>query len=283
MPSEVQLLGFQNPTLFSCYNRGMTDNSSIADRIRLAAPTLRSIAESLLQSQFKTPTFDALIDVRSQIRPLTDALSSFERRLRPFSDLAARMKQADRLKEAGWIPHPALPVDELVASETDLGKISSRVQLYINGHKEDICQLLTRRFHTYDIQEDTLDMCNAVVQGHRLELFPLIVPSVFSEVERCARDVLGESSRHHGKKIIDNFVSLINDLPISRFDVVQMQILILMEDFIYETIAPGADTSLPHRHGAQHGIIRFNTSQASLNAIFLLDFVLQCCDAIRKS
>jgi hypothetical protein len=169
----------------------MVDNSSLADRIHPVAPAVRSIAESLLQSQFKTPTFDALIDVRSLIRPLTDALSSFERRLGPFSDLAARMTQADRLKQAGWIPHPALPVDKLVASETDLGKISTRVQLYIYDNKEEVYELLTRRFYTYHIQKDTLDLCNAVIRGHRLELFPLVVPSVFSEVERCARGVWG--------------------------------------------------------------------------------------------
>jgi hypothetical protein len=51
------------------------------------------------------------------------------------------------------------------------------VQLYIDGNKEEVYELLTRRFYNYDIQKDTLNLCNAVIRGHRLELFPMIVPS----------------------------------------------------------------------------------------------------------
>jgi hypothetical protein len=242
-----------------------------------------TIAELFFKSQFKTPTLDALIDVKSVIHPIADALSSFERKLGPFTDLAALMAQADLLKDAGWIPHPALPIKDLVAAETDISKIRCTVQLHVDSNKEEIYELLTKRFADYTLHEETSELCDAVIRGHRYGLFPLITPSVFSEIERCARIALGASPKQKSKKIIDGFVSKINNIPISHFDVVQVQSLILMEDFIYETITPGSDVALPHRHGAQHGIVRFNTSRDSLNAIFLLDFVLQCCDAIQQS
>lgn len=266
----------------------------------------RGLAETI-RNQLKIPNLDALFDIRSETstlaqtierqfalpsfvanittetRALAETLQSFERNTALFTDLAAVMRQADRLKEAGWIPHPALPIRELVASETNPQQISDSVQSYVNNNREHICQLLTNRFSTYTTPQGTLQLCNAVIQAHRLELFPLIVPSVFAEIELCARAALGVSRRQHGKKIIDSFCAKINDLPISAFDIVQFHTFVLMEDYVYKSITSDAEVSLPHRHGSQHGLTRFNTSRDCFNAMFLLDFVLQSCEQIQKS
>jgi hypothetical protein len=253
----------------------------------------RGLAETL-QKQFAAPLFEAaaLIDIKSATRGIAEMLQGFERSLAPFSerfkrsmalfsDVAALMEQADHLTEAGWIPHPALPIKTLVGSDTNPHQISERVTAYVDANREHLYAIIADRFSTYTIPQDTLALCNAAIEAHRLNLFPLIVPAVFAEIERCARAALGLTTKHRGKKIIDNFVARINDLPASAFNIVQFPTLILMEEVIYESIAFDDEVYFPHRHGSQHGIIRFNTSRDCLNSIFLLDFVLQSCEAIQ--
>jgi hypothetical protein len=254
----------------------MTDDATPSNVTHHSTGAAQSLAEVLLRSQFKIASglTEAL---RSQFQ-----IPSFASQFK-IASFVGVLQQADRLKEAGWIPHPALPVKELVASKTDTTQLSDCVQLYVDNNREQIYEVMSNRFSTYTISKDTLKLCNAAIQAHRLELFPLIVPSVFAEIELCARAVLGFSTQQYGKKIIDNFVSRVNDLPISAFDIVQIHTLVLMDDFIYKSITPNSQVSLPHRHGSQHGIIRFNTGRDCLNAIFLLDFVLQSCDAIQNS
>jgi hypothetical protein len=268
-------------------------------RSQFAAPRFDALSATrglgdALRSQFAAPRFKpALIDIKSATHSIAEMLQGVERSvahfsegversLALFSDVATLMKQADQLTEAGWIPHPALPIKALVGSETNPTQISARVKFYVDDNIEQLYAVLTNRFTTYNITEDTLALCNAVIRAHRLELFPLIVPAVFAEIERCARNALGSSTKQHGKKIIDNFVARINDLPASAFNIVQFPTLVLMEDFIYESISLDTEVSFPHRHASQHGIIRFNTPRDCLNAIFLLDFVLQSSDALQK-
>jgi hypothetical protein len=193
------------------------------------------------------------------------------------------MKQADHLTDSGWIPHPVLPIKDLVGEDTGSESISERVQLFVDNQREKIYEVMVNRFSAYTIPKDTLALCKAVIQAHRLELFPLIVPAIFAEIESCARASLGISTKQRGKKIIDNFVARINDLPASTFDIVQFPTLMLLEDFIYSPIHSDTEIYFPNRHGSQHGLIRFNTGRHCLNAIFLLDFVLQSCDAIQLS
>jgi hypothetical protein len=250
---------------------GLTDFTSVT----------RGLAETL-QKQFAAPHFEAgLIDIKSATRGIAEMFHGFHRSMALFSDVAALMEQADHLTEAGWIPHPALPIKELVRSDTNQQIISERVTAYVDANREQLYSIITKRFSTYTIPQDTLKLCDAVIKAHRLELFPLIVPAVFTEIERCARAALRLTTKHRGKKIIDNFVARINDLPASAFNIVQFPTLILMEEFIYESISFDDEVSFPHRHGSQHGIIRFNSSRDCLNAIFLLDFVLQSCEAIQ--
>jgi hypothetical protein len=58
----------------------------------------------------------------------------------------------------------------------------------------------------------------------------------------------------------------------------------LMAVHSYEKIKTPAERDrlkeMPHRHGALHGLIGYESSRDSLNALFLLDFVLAACHAI---
>jgi hypothetical protein len=218
---------------------------------------------------------DAMRPVGVDLRGIVDGM-------RPFHDVFVLIGQADRLKDAGWIPHPALPIRDLVGSETDSGVIASNVERYVRDNREAIYAALSGRYAAYSSDLGSPKLREHVVEAHRAELYSLIVPAIFPEIERCARSALGFSTTKRGKKVIDNFVLKINDLPVSAFEVTQLGALTLIDEFIYKSYAPGADIGIPHRHGAEHGLDQYDTSRTCLNAMFLLDFVLGACQALHK-
>jgi hypothetical protein len=199
-----------------------------------------------------------------------------------FAEISTQLKQARTLRQIGWIPHPVLPIQKLAGSETEPNALSHFIRDYINNNSETLYSDLMARFADYSLERGTYDLCEAVIKAHRSQLFPLIVLATFSEIEYCARDALGFSAAQYGKKIIDNFIEKIFHLPVSRFHFSQLETLILMRDFMYEsTRVVVGNVTIPHRHGSQHGIVRYFDSQTCLNAIFLLDFVLRARDVMR--
>ena len=100
-------------------------------RSRFAAAQFH-LAETL-RGQFVLPRFEALIDIKSITHGIAETLQSYEREMSLYSDVAVLMEQADRVTAAGWIPHPALPIKELVGPETDTGKIAQKAYPSASG------------------------------------------------------------------------------------------------------------------------------------------------------
>jgi hypothetical protein len=200
-----------------------------------------------------------------------------------FAKVGTQLKQARILREIGWIPHPAVPIQNFAGSETDPNALSPIVKQYVDNNLETIYSILATRFAEYSLEKETAALCDSAIKAHRLQLFPLIVPATFSEIEHRARDALGFSQDKYGKKVIDNFIAKVFHLPVSQFHFSQLETLILMEDFMYgSTTKVGiGNVTIPHRHGSQHGIVRYSDSQTCLNAIFLLDFVLRAREVMK--
>jgi hypothetical protein len=115
----------------------------------------------------------------------------------------------------------------------------------------------------------------------------LIVPAVFPEIERCARDVLGLGAGKGPKAVINALTEGIGNLSISEIGSLHaLSALSMMDEYFYESIKSESDADkfkgMIHRHGSQHGLLRYSESRDCLNAMFLFDFVLLGCDALRK-
>jgi hypothetical protein len=199
----------------------------------------------------------------------------------------ALIRQIELLNKVHWIAHPALPIGDLIGEQSDPEIIGKTVADYVEQHLEDIYQILEIRFSSYNSGDQTKAFALELVEAHRHRLFHLIVPAVFPEVERCARDVFGLGAGKGAQVVINALTEGINNLTISEIGSIHaLSVLSMMEEYFYESIYSETDAdkfkSMIHRHGSQHGLLRYSESRDCLNAIFLFDFVLLGCDALRK-
>lgn len=200
-----------------------------------------------------------------------------------FSDVMAKHEQAKRLRIAGWLPHPILPIDTLVGSEKNPDRIRATVAEYFEAHRDDIYAALLARFSGYTIEAHACHVAKEAVAAHRINNFRLIVPAVFPEIERCARTTLGLGSKRNP---VRDVVALIEkDVPISEMDpFLAIEAIELLANQMYKSINTPEEydrvKDMPHRHGALHGLIGYETERDGLNALFLLDFVLTACQVL---
>jgi len=199
-----------------------------------------------------------------------------------FSDVMAKHEQAKRLRLAGWIPHPVLPIDDLVGPTKDPQTLRAAVEEYVEFYREDIYANLLARFEAYKIELYACRLGEQAVAAHRANLFLLVVPAIFPEIERCARTVLGlgagskEKSKEKKKAPVEVLVERMEELPLSKMDAFLAIEAIELLDKMYKR----GVKDMPHRHGALHGLMKYESSRDGLNALFMLDFVLTACQAI---
>jgi hypothetical protein len=216
-------------------------------------------------------------------RPCSGAMMTFTSL---FADIMALHEQAARMRRAGWLAHPVLPISELVGPETDPTRIQAAVDVHVAKQREEIYAALTARFSEYTIEPHACEIGKDAIVAHRMELYRLIVPAVFPEIERCGRMTFGLGTNKQGKAVVDRLIARMKELPLSELDpFLAMEAIELMETQMYAGIRSPADIArfqeLPHRHGSQHGLSQYERSRDGLNAIFLLDFVLLACAALR--
>jgi hypothetical protein len=152
----------------------------------------------------------------------------------------------------------------------------------------DIYEFLDRRFSSYNCGDQTRAFALQLVKAHRHRLFHLIVPAVFPEIERCARDVLWLGAGKKPRAVINALNEGIGNLTIPQIGSLHaLFALSMIDEYCYESIRSESDADkfkgMIHRHGSQHGLLRYSESRDCLNAMFLFDFVLLGCDALRSA
>jgi hypothetical protein len=270
--SKLAVLAFQNDLLKSAQiieRAAREANERLSEMAKQMANSSQGIHQQL--AALTSGTLDATDQLR---KVCSDVYRSFVNPL----------EQASRLSSAGWIPHRLLPLGKLVGTEMDPSAISEAVSAYVANNRPRIYATLRESFTSHAIEPYTCQVCLDAVTAHENGLFRLVVPSIFPEIERCARTAL-KLRAAHGKKIIERLVTQIEKLtPIGPDAIMMLEILDLLESHIYESVRSEDDAerlrAIPNRHGYQHGWSRSETSRDGLNALFLADSVLAACAAI---
>jgi hypothetical protein len=204
-----------------------------------------------------------------------------------YVEETAKMRAIDLLGQAHWLAHPALPVYDLLVGEDELPEVGRLVEAYVTEHPDEIYACLRARFESYALDQATHRFALELVEAHRRQLFSLIVPAVFPEIERCARGVLGEREKS-AANIIKELNKRIGNLLVPDFNSLEaLAVYDRMEDYFYQSTKSIRNISdyqnIIHRHATLHGLLRYNQSRDGLNAIFLFDFVLLACDVLKKN
>lgn len=250
---------------------------------RAAIDQLAEFAKQVQVSIF--PAASWVVDLALKIAPAVPPIASWVVDLgSQFAPALQQIRQIELLTEAGWVAHPALAVGDIVEGH-DPGEVRRAVEDYVEQHRDELYDTLDGRFRSYRIDDQKRSFALQLIEAHRHGLFHLIVPAVFPEIERCAREVLGLGAGKGSKIVIAALTERIGNLPISKIGVLHtLSALSLMDEYFYKTIRPEGDSDqfrgMIHRHGSQDGLLRYSSSRDCLNAIFLLDFVLLGCDAL---
>jgi hypothetical protein len=276
--------------------RQMTDQFAAIQPIKFDVPRWIE-GLSLDTDHFKAMNaiFEPMASAAATLAPIFNLERQLESIVRPVASFATKMaptfvlmRQIETMNKGDWIAHPALPVGELVGDETDAIQVGLRVTDYVEENHEAICDALHKRFSSYDHDDDAKAFAIELIKAYRSGLYRLIVPAVFPEIERCARGTLGLGAGNETRVVFDTLNRKLGNLPISKIGSLHaMFALFMLDDYFYKSFRSDSEAAnfgrMIHRHGSQHGLLRYNESRDCLTAIFLFDFILLGCAAIRDA
>jgi hypothetical protein len=172
---------------------------------------------------------------------LTRGQTELRAALMPAASWFAVIQQIKLLNEARWIAHPALPIGDLIGEQSDPEKVGETVVDYVEQHLQEIYEILESRFSNYNSGDQTKAFALELVQAHRHGLFHLIVPAVFPEIERCARNVLGLGAGKKPQAVINALTEEIDNLTISKIGSLHALSALLMIEYFYKSIYSESD------------------------------------------
>ena len=289
-----RLKSFKLPVLTSweTTRQQMSGGARFPDQIKLPAFTAlgtmnKQLAElqALLRSM-RIPVQSQITDFIAGQKRYEELIGSFMRPVERLTPHFRAIRQIDMLKDANWIAHPALSVENIVGEETDPEQVGEAMSKFVDENDDLICRTLQDSFSKQQ-EVETRTFALGLVDTYRNGLFRQVVFSVFPEIERCARETLGLGAGIRPSKVIKALTAGLDDLPVSRIDwLYVVPALVLLDGYLYESIRSDSDAErfrhLINRHGSQHGLLIYNTKRDALNALFLLDLVLDGCVAIRE-
>ena len=210
---------------------------------------------------------------------IVDALpSALKLIIKPFPTLVH--PRAQLASELGWVVHHSLPLDLLDnVHDDDLDEAIMDHYRETWGHFRRETELDT---HSYLVDQDTKETVIQVLHAHEYGLYRLVPRTLMAEIERVIRLQLRDKIVDSRLKVKETILSEVDELPMSSFHDLtssMMQYEALAEH-LYERIKDEkdrsrfADSPIPNRHAAVHGLVPYSSEKSSLNSIFLMDFVL---------
>lgn len=278
--------------------RGLTISPPVLPRITFPGLGLVSFMR-LTVPVVKVPAVAALLprivtdpDFMKATRALQESLAAVGRITEPMRRFSAFMAEAGRrqrlLEASGWLPHYTTPFE--VFDETDDPvEIASRIEGHYTDHWTEIRASFEAHLANYAIDDQAKAVFVQALQLHEAGFYRAVSPLLFPEVERIARMQLhdgklsGFASQHRLRELAGE-LCLDETLPGGMHSLHLYQRL---DEHLYanvnttEQLEAARKDSVPNRHAVLHGLVAYETRQASLNGLIMVDFVLQVFSALK--
>lgn len=194
--------------------------------------------------------------------------------------IAAERARVKRILDAGYLPNRHVDWTKLHADvpEDDFG---SNIEALVHDNWDEIeARFLENDYGDLD-GDDSIAVMREALIAHRAGLYRAVVRLVMPEIERSVRLHFGDG-RVNDTKIPAEFMKETAELPAGivfgisgGYDTFRY-----IEENLYASVrtpdllADYAANPIPNRHATVHGLLPYNSWQASVNAIFVLDFYL---------
>lgn len=197
-------------------------------------------------------------------------------------DLARMEQKTSTLNANGWIPHPTIPLDLLPESPENEYETSENIISYFDAHWDEVQNIFIGNLDTYKADDCTKDILLQILHAHGQRHYHLVVCGVFPEMERITREALKltpTKSLSKQKELCKRILEIpLHEIPASWHFV--LRLINHLEGHLYKNInninslKSLEENKIPNRHASMHGMVMYNSVQSSLNAIFLLDYML---------
>ncbi len=189
--------------------------------------------------------------------------------------------------KTGWVVHQTLPTTLLEEASED--NLDGAIMTHYQEKWVEVRREIELATSGYLVDRDSKETMKQALKAHELDLYRLVPRAMMAEIERAARVQLREELVGR-PNIKETILSGVDDLPISSFyDLTSVMIQYdTLEKHVYEQIgnendrSQFADSPIPNRHAAIHGLVPYSSEKISLNSIFLADFVFQMITEIKR-
>ena len=194
--------------------------------------------------------------------------------------------KAQAAREMGWVVHHTLPT--WLLDETEEEDLDKAITNYYKTQWEEVRRSIEANAAEYLIGRDSRELMKEGLEAHEMRLYRLVPRSLLPEIEAVIRKEL--SGKSFGQLDMAREIEKLAEVPalyvrnlssaLIEFDALQRHLYVTILDDA--TRREFADTEIPNRHAAIHGIIAYASEKSSLNSIFLTDFVLQMISAMKR-
>ena len=172
--------------------------------------------------------------------------------------------------------------------ETEEEDLDKAITNYYKTQWEEVRRSIEANAAEYLIGRDSRELMKEGLEAHEMRLYRLVPRSLLPEIEAVIRKEL--SGKSFGQLDMAREIEKLAEVPalyvrnlssaLIEFDALQRHLYVTILDDA--TRREFADTEIPNRHAAIHGIIAYASEKSSLNSIFLTDFVLQMISAMKR-
>ncbi|WP_018995165.1 hypothetical protein [Thioalkalivibrio sp. ALJ2] len=242
-----------------------------------------------------SPIAGVLAAVHNITRPLQEAhraiIKTAERNRELFADIqrsldqisvfADAIEREERLGEAGWIPHPLLPLSQVTPElMDDPERLDELLLTHLFEQWASVeAQLLDDEVFSV-LDDGHRETVRQALEAHQAGLYRCVPRTLFGEIEMAAHGAL-DGIELPGKITaqLRPVWALLDKLPISQLQIGGTTGIgyLLAEKAVYgDTRAGGADSRLPNRHDQVHGFSRTHaTERDSANTLLLADMMFR--------
>ena len=288
-------------------HKGLEESQPIGDPGSAGPPVsadLRSLIEqsarsfgliSQQMSQFQlSPEVRRAISTYNQLnKSVARFQSQFNMALKPYAFSASRFIQAgilytrvlDIYDSNGLLYHYTFPNELIVGKSAVKEEWGLAVLDFYREEWHHVASQIESKVDHYMIPQASRETLKEGLEAHGYGLYRAVPRIVFPEIERVLVD---KGYKFSSFKLVKDIKDLGSDLTLGDFPdaILGMPTWEMFVDHVYKRVETPAEVahhqghSVPNRHAAIHGKVNYDTQVQSLNAIFLVDFMVRLLPAV---
>jgi hypothetical protein len=202
-----------------------------------------------------------------------------------FEDIRTLGKEAQLLKDAGYLPHVTMPERLIKEANGDAKCLSASVAHYYQDNWSRIEGTLIKRIDAYYVDEEAKAVFREAMAGYRIGHFRSVVRLLFPEIERVAR-TLSDQFNTKGQKphqVLQDAAGSLCPSDVGPGGIAGLALFERLLDLYAQVdVRRMARDPVPYRNASLHGLIIYKSPQNALNTIFMTDYAFQIVDVVRR-